>query len=229
MEGILKFKKYMIIIFLLLSSNIHSQYLEIEDINRFSNFFHFFCNNYTASHLQGYYWSISFLNGCLFNIFNDPESKIEYNVQVFNDVFDTIFNGNSPNSPLEFIPDEIEKEYNSVGWTKNGHKIFLTIYFGSIYIQLEKDINKVKSMLEEGYLEVEDDRILIDEDEKILIKEMINKFEYIFNIINNAFNENDLNILRNDTEFVETLVNIIVSYNYFNVDILPLFEEHEEY
>ena len=206
----MKHGKIAIIIFLFLSTNVYPQYLVTDDIDIFDSYFPaLVASNFGMSENASdaynsfayHYYMLLFMTMRSFFVTMDnsiDEIELDERIQVFNDCFKALLNYD--------IAEELESRYNSVGWTVNGNKKFVTILFGSIYIALLRDLDIVKSMLEEGYWEG-DDRISMEKSVKTL--------HYVLGQVITAFDEADLNILKNDMEFVVRVAGTLKSLRIF--------------
>jgi hypothetical protein len=186
---------------LLFSTKVYSQYLAPADINVFeehlelfpdtiyrtdTNYYRLFCE--TFSSFLGFYVE----NGI---------DSIKYGQ--FKEQFNKFLHYN--------VPEIINIQYSSMGWNDNGHKKVITIFFGAKYIELQENLNlfylMLKIILEQGFWEEEGDLGDIIETENRL-KEIIETIEN-FLYINNPFNEQDLNIIRNDMELIYRILDIL--------------------
>jgi hypothetical protein len=110
------------------------------------------------------------------------------------------------------VPEIINIQYNSMGWNNNGHKKVMTIFFGAKYIGLQEELNHfyliLERILEQGFYEEEGDLGDIQESDVDDLKKIIETIELFLNI-NNPFNEQDLNMIRKDMEFVYSVLDIL--------------------
>ena len=197
----MKLRIFAIIFFLFLSTKAYSQYLETNDINIFDAYLPVFLDSKSTGSYAYPYYLLYYLT--MKSFYDIPDNalvditkienriELERSIQHFSDTFEMLLNFD--------VPEEIEIRYNSAGWSTNGHKKFMTIMFGSICVVLERDINIIKLMLKEGFWEDEDDRIAIEENMRM--------YDYISERLKKIFNEIDLNILMEDTEFAVRVVN----------------------
>ena len=206
----MKHVKIAIIIFLFLSTNVYPQYLVTNDIDIFDSYFPtLVASNFGMSENASdaynsfayHYYMLLFMTIRSFFVTMDNsinQIELDEKIQIFNDCFKALLNYD--------MAEELDARYNLAGWTTNGNKKFVTILFGSIYITLLRDLDIVKSMLEEGYWEG-DDRISMEKSVKTL--------HYVLGQVITAFDEADLNILKNDMEFVVRVAGTLKSLHIF--------------
>ena len=94
------------------------------------------------------------------------------------------------------MPETIGNLYDSVGWDENGHRKFVTILFGSIYIATEEQVNAFNLIINE-YTDLKETSMYKN------IENVIRLLNVFLEINRQIFNEHDLQIIRTDMALVE--------------------------
>ena len=190
----MKRSKYLIIILFLFSTKVYSQHLEQADINVFEE------------HLALFPDIIYRTDRNYFRLFHETFSSFLgfYGRDGF-DLRYGQFKEQFENLLIYDVPEIINIQYNSMGWNNNGHQKVMTIFFGAKYIDLQEKLNLFYLILKQGFYEEEGD---IQESDIDDLKKIIETIELFLNI-NNPFNEQDLNMIRNDMELVYSILDTL--------------------
>jgi len=181
--------------------NVYPQYLEPADINRFkehlSEFPDFFHKD--IFHTNGDYYNL--FRETLINIGNIYEVMDGVNMH---EVETKMYSNLSRKQIIDLLnydaPEVINSKYRSMGLLNNGHKKITTIIFGALYIDAQETLKLLRLKLEEGDIEG-----FAPEE----VEEMIKMGEIFLDIHSDIFNEQELDIIKNDMGFVNEIYKLI--------------------
>jgi hypothetical protein len=180
---------------------VESEHLEPADIKRFKEHLSEFPNflHEDIFHTNRYYYNLfreTLINsGNIYNVMDGVN---------MNEVETKMYSNLSRKQIIDLLnydaPEVINSKYRSMGLLNNGHKKITTIIFGALYIDAQETLKLLRLKLEEGDIEG-----FTPED----VGEMIEMGEIFLYIHSDIFNEQELDIIRNDMEFVNEIYEII--------------------
>ena len=183
------------------SAKVYPQYLEPADIKRFKEHLSEFPNFFHVDifHTDWDYYNLfreTLINtGNIYEVM-DGVNMNEYETKVYSDL--------SKRKIIELLnydaPEVINNKYRSIGLLNNGHQKIITIIFGALYIDAQETLKLLRLKLEEGDIEG-----FAPEE----VEEMIEMGEIFLDIHSDIFNEQELNIIRNDMDFVNEIYKLI--------------------
>ena len=182
-------------------SEVESEHLETADINRFKE--------HLSEFPDFFHEDIFHTNGDYYNLFRETliNSGNIYNVMDgvnMNEVETKMYSNSSRKQIIDLlnydVPEVINNKYHSMGLFNNGHQKITAMIFGALYIDAQETLKLLRLKLEEGDIEG-----FAPEE----VEEMIEMGEIFLDIHSDIFNEQELNIIRNDMDFVNEIYKLI--------------------
>jgi len=180
---------------------VESEHLETADINRFKE--------HLSEFPDFFHEDIFHTNGDYYNLFRETliNSGNIYNVMDgvnMNEVETKMYSNSSRKQIIDLlnydVPEVINNKYHSMGLFNNGHQKITAMIFGALYIDAQETLKLLRLKLEEGDIEG-----FAPEE----VEEMIEMGEIFLDIHSDIFNEQELNIIRNDMDFVNEIYKLI--------------------